>query len=96
MKLYLHSLRFMFQGVFLIGVSESQPCLVLTYVSTTYAVIPCQILYNADSSDKQHWTATVGTRKMGFDKLSRLILSIDQLNKFYPNFEKHEILRGLD
>ena len=80
----------------MIGVSESQPCLVLTYISATFTVTPCQIFYSTESRDRQYWTATVGARKMGFDKLSLLILSIDQLSKFYPSIDKREILRGLD
>lgn len=73
------------QGTFLIGVSQSEACLVINVVTSPGKVLPVKVKFNADSPnpfsfDMKHGMTT------SFISLEDLIKSNAQLLYFYPSF----------
>ena len=84
------------QGTFLIGISESEPCLVVSFVSESNSVSPCKIYFDAKAIDSPFSVRTKGpsgkNESISFDKLSSVIIHLPQLLNFYPDTDKFEKL----
>lgn len=87
--------------MFIIGVSESEACLVVSFVTDALTVLPCKIYFDEDAIDAPFSVLTKNasgsTETISFDKLASVIIHLQQLSAFYPGevdkFEKLGMLK---
>lgn len=85
------------KGMFIIGVSENDPCLVVSVVCDDFSVRPCKIYFESDACDAPYSTLarnplTGANETIHFDKLSSAVIHLQQLKCFYPGVDKFEKL----
>jgi hypothetical protein len=82
--------------MFIIGVSESEACLVISFVTDSYKVKPVKIYFDDKAVDAPYSTlitnAAGSVENISFDKLTSVIIHIPQLSSFYPGTDKYEKL----
>ena len=82
--------------MFIIGVSDNDPCLVVSFVNDSYSVSPCKVFYDPDVVDSPFSVLTranCGSNdKISFDNLVSVIIHMSQLSSFYPGIDKFEKL----
>ena len=82
---------FVTQGMFIIGVSENEPSLVVSFLNDGFHVVPCKINYNESAAAP--FTVGTGKGNVDYDKLGSAIIYLQQLSMFYPGVDKYEMLK---
>jgi len=77
-------------------VSETEACLVVSFVTDSFSVVPCKIYFDSNAVDAPFSvltrSASGGIESTSFDKLASVIIHLKQLSAFYPGEDKFDKL----